>query len=569
MHQALGFWLRHRTQAFWLIAVLAVAVAVSTAAWSIAYGLWIEHPPFLEPDRLLSIGWTEPTRPSRTPTTSADEYLDLQKATAGLATLAGVEAVQPWYLQRDDRLAAVVTAYATTNLFDVLGIIAAAGRTFETADSLSVAGVARAVISDRLWRREFGTDAGIIGRVVTVSAGHEARTIEIVGVLPPGIAIPGRPGFGMQAGDAATTDLFVAMPDGRRPGGASSRRAYDRAILARLDPGVTITQAQDRLTPVLQQIDREHPLFSRVRRAHLVSLKEMWFGASRPLLWLLAAAAGFVTLVTLTNAAGLMTVITSRRSREFAVRAALGASPVRLLAHSLAEMAAIATASWLAAGALAIGLTRAFASIAPRDIPRITGIHVDWRGWLFAAAATGGLCLLLGLMPVWLRRSRDVFDVLHGGLAFTPACRTLLVRRAMVVAQTAVVLALLAAAGLVSATLWRLQSQPLGFDPGGVVIARVTPTEKYFLDSQRYQQAMDEVRRQVLASPGQREVALAFDPPLASYPSMMQVRFLTRAPEFVATKFVTDRFFGALHANPGRARLPAIRLRHRRFRHRQ
>jgi macrolide transport system ATP-binding/permease protein len=116
----------------------------------------------------------------------------------------------------------------------------------------------------------------------------------------------------------------------------------------------------------------------------------------------------------------------------------------------------------------------------------------------------------------------------------------------MIVVQTAVVLALLAAAGLVSATLWRLQAQPLGFDPTGVVIAQVTPTEKYFLDPQRYQQSMDDVRAQLQSAPGQRDVALAFDPPLSSYPSRMQVRFLERAPEFVSAKFVSDGFFAAM-----------------------
>jgi putative ABC transport system permease protein len=529
----------------WMVGVLAVAVAVSTATWSIAYGLWIERPPFAAPDRLVSLGWTTPTAAGRTATTSAVEYLDLKNATADWTTLAGVEASSAWYLKRDDRLTTAVTAYATTNLFDVLGVTAALGRTFEPADADAVAAVARAVISHRMWRRQFQADSSIIGRTVTVSGAHEARTIEIVGVLPEGVTTPGRAGLGTAAGDAATTDLFIAMPDGRRPGGAASRRIYDRSVIARLRDAVTIGEAQDRLTPILQRIDRDYPLFSRVRRADLLSLQELWFGGSRSLLWLLAAAAAFVILVTMANAAGLMSVIASRRSREFAVRAALGANPGRLLIQSLSEMAAIALASWIAGSALAIALTSAFVSMAPQDIPRITGLHVDWRGWLFAAGITAGLCLLLGLMPAWLRRRRDVINALHGGLAFTPPRRTLIVRRTMIVVQTAVVLALLASAGLVSATLWRLLNQPLGFDPTGVVIARITPTEKYFLDRPRYQQAMEDVRREVLTAPGQREVALAFDPPLASYASKMQVRFLERDPEFVATKFVTDGFFSA------------------------
>jgi putative ABC transport system permease protein len=530
----------------WMVAVLAVAVAVSTGTWSIAYGLWFERPPFADPDSLVSVGWTAPSSPRRLAVTSADEYLDLQAVAGEFITIAGVEPVSNWYLKGNDRLIKVVTTYATTNLFEVLGTSMAFGRGFLSNDADAVTVAPRVIISDRLWRNEFGSDPLIVGRSASASAGYETRTIEIVGVLPPGVTMPGTAGFGTAGGDAAATDLFVAMPDGRRPGGGASRRVYDRTVIARLKGGVSLAQAQDRLTPILQQIDRTHPLFNRVRQADLLSLKDTWFGASRPLLWLLTAAASFVVLVTLANAAGLMSVMSSRRTREFAVRAALGASPQRLLVQSLMEMAAIAGAVLLSGGLLTVALTRAFSVLAPRDIPRITTLHVDWRGWILAALVSAGLCLVLGLMAGWLLRRRDVISALHGGLAFTPARKTLMVRRAMIAVQTAVVLALMAAAGLVSSTLWRLLAQPLGFDPAGVVIARITPTEKYFLDRPRYQQAMDDVRREVLRAPGQREVALVFDPPLASYASQTQVRFLERKPEFVASKFVSDGFFSVM-----------------------
>ena len=544
MRQVLGFWIRHRPQAAWMVTVLAVAVAVATATWSIAYGLWIERLPFADPDRLVSVGWTAPNRDDRMGNTSADEYVDLQAATKSIMDIAGVEVTRAWYLKSGDSLTPVATVYATTNLFDVLGVRPALGRSFEPADADATASVPRAMVTDALWRRVFGADPSIVGRVVTVSAEFELRTIEIVGVLPSGVSMHG---IAQSYSPTGAADLFVAMPDGRRPGGGESRRIYDRVLIGRPHEGVTEAQVEEVLTPILQHIDHEHPLFNRVRRADIVPLQEVWFGRTRPLLWLLTAAAGFVMLVTLANAAGLMSVMASRRSREFAVRAALGASPRRLMGQSLAEMAAIAGASWVLAGVLAIVLTRAFAWMAPQDIPRIEGLHVDWRGWLIAAAVTSGLCVILGLMPSWLRRRRDLVSALHtSGLAFTPPRRTLLVRRAVIAVQTALVLALLAAAGLVSTTLWRMLSQPLGFDPAGVVIARVTPTEKLFLDGPRYQQVMNDIRREVLAAPGRRDVALAFDPPLADVASKMQVRFLDREPAFVATKFVTDGFFGAM-----------------------
>ena len=108
MRQALGFWLRHRLQAAWMVTVLAVAVAVSTATWSIAYGLWIERPPFTDPDRLVSVGWTAPSYDARLGTTSADEYVDLQAALKSTMDIAGVEPTLAWYLKDAGGLASVV-----------------------------------------------------------------------------------------------------------------------------------------------------------------------------------------------------------------------------------------------------------------------------------------------------------------------------------------------------------------------------------------------------------------------------------------------------------------------------
>ena len=147
MRQVLGFWIRHRPQAAWMVTVLAVAVAVATATWSIAYGLWIERLPFADPDRLVSVGWTAPNRDDRMGNTSADEYVDLQAATKSIMDIAGVEVTRAWYLKSGDSLTPVATVYATTNLFDVLGVRPALGRSFEPADADATASVPRATFT--------------------------------------------------------------------------------------------------------------------------------------------------------------------------------------------------------------------------------------------------------------------------------------------------------------------------------------------------------------------------------------------------------------------------------------
>ena len=207
-------------------------------------------------------------------------------------------------------------------------------------------------------------------------------------------------------------------------------------------------------------------------------------------------------------------------------------------------MATLASAATLLAVSVAVLLTKAFVALAPKTIPRVTDLAVDYRACVFSVLVTGVVTLILVLVP---GRRFSLMALKDGGLTTTPGGRTLFVRRVVIAIQIAMVLALLAAAGLVSLTLlggWF--HQPLASIPERVNVVRVTPTERSFVDRPRYQQAMDDVRRAAVAVPGRREVALSYDPPLAERESRMQVQFLERAPAFVSVKFVSDGFFDTM-----------------------
>jgi predicted permease len=538
MRQALNFWLRHRFEGAWLVLVIAIATGLATTVWSIADSVWFERLPFADPAKLVSVGWTSEADVSRMASTSTEEFQDLKHSTSELFDLAAWEAGGRWFLRSETALVEVAGTSVTTNLFDVLGVQAARGRTFRLGDADSNGTVA--VVSDRLWRARFNADPGIVGRVVAVAVGPlEERAIQIVGVLPPRVAL-------RQTG-LREMDLMVAVPDGLRPGGARSRRSLDRVLLARLRSGVTAEAAEARLTSVFQAIDREFPLSTRTRTATIVGLHEHWFGRSKPFLWLLAAVAGFLLLVAAANAVGVMLALASRRTREMAVRTAIGAGRAHLVRQALRESGLVACIAGVLSLVIAATLVRLFVAFAPADVPRLAEASLDWSGALLATFLVAVFCVFLGLVPAVGRRHRDVVVALQaGGTTSTASRQTLVVRRFAIAVQLAVVLALLAAAGLVSATLWRMLAQPLGFDPDRVVVCRVTPTRPYFTDLPRYQQVMNDVRREAELAAGS-SAALTLDPPLADWSSQMRVGFLDRPPAFVATKFVSEGFFGTMH----------------------
>lgn len=538
MRTAIAFWMRHRAEGIWLVVVVAMATAVTTAVWSIANGVWFDRPPFEDPDRLVSIGWTVDGKAERTADTSIEESQDIKRAAADVVDVAGWESSYLWFLQLGAEPVQVAGAAATTNLFDVLGVQPLIGRTFLPDDSLANGSIA--VISHRLWVTAFNSDPSIVGRLVTVSVPprSESQTVHVVGVLPAQGSV--------RRFDKREVDLVVAVPDGLRPGGAQSRRIYNRSVVARLRSGVSLEQAEARLTPLLREIDRTTGLFQRTRTASLVHLHDFWFASNRPFILLLAAAAVFLLLVAGANGAGVMLALASRRTREMAVRTAIGAGRRHLLQQALRETLAIAAPATVIGVGAAAAIVRGFVVFGPAHIPRLAEVSLDWRAVAVAASIAIGFCLVLATLPL-LTRGRDILALLQSGSVSTTASRrTLFVRRAAIAIQLSVVLALLASAGLVSVTLWRMLSQPLGFDPDHVVVARIMPTKPYFTDADTYFRVRDDLRRSVASLSQVESSALVFDPPLADYVSRIQVRFADQPARFVATKEVSDGFLSTM-----------------------
>jgi predicted permease len=536
------YWRRHPSHALWIVGVLVVASAVTTAVWSVAQGLWLQPLPFADPERLVTALWT--TQNSAQPQTNVSGYEanDIRVAAADVMAVANIEITHSTFTVVQESMTPLSMAFVTTNLFDVLGVGVASGRPFVEDDAEAAGVVPRAVVTDRLWHQLFPGAAWVPGRTIEVREALNRHNVEIVGVLPPVVTTPG-----LSTWDTSSIDMFTAMPQRERPGGTMSRRVYSHRILARLHPGVSREFAEERMTAILRQIDTDHPLVRRVRTAILLSLQQHWLGRSKGLLGLLAAAAFLVILVALSNLAGLLAIIRTRRTQEYAIRGALGATAGHLRTSWFGEVVPLAVPAGLMGGLLAMLLVGTFQALAPADIPRLKDLHVGAQGWLVAVATATVVVLLACLagVPHPLRRAWSPLQG-HGTASGSRSRRML--THGIVATQTAVVLTLLAGAALIATTLWRMLDQPLGFSTHNLAIVQVRPTEPHFRDAARYQQVMNDMRRAALALPGQRRVALTFDPPLGDMLMRSRVTFRNGDAEFVHNKYVSDGFMEVVGA---------------------
>lgn len=543
LSQLVHYWRRHPAQATWVVGVLVVASAVTAAVWTVAEGLWLRPLPFASPEQLVTLSWTAESNATATTTVSADEAVDIRVAASDFITVANIEITSAMFTQVKGAMTPLSMVFASTNLFEVLGVGVSSGRNFVPEDAEAAGGVPRALVSDRLWRQLFPGSEWLPDRTIRVEKITGPFTVEIVGVLAPTVETPG-----LSMWDASSIDLFAAMPEGRRPGGAQSRSAaYDRKIIGRLHPYVTRASAEERMTGVLRQIDEQHPLFRHVRTATLPSLQQSWLGRSQGLLALLAGAAGLVLLVALSNLAGLFAIIRTRRTHEHAIRSALGANARQLRLSRLAELIPLAIPAGVMGGLLAGLLVRGFQAMAPADIPRLGALDLGAAGWGIACATAWMVLLVAGLTGLPSTPGR-AWSPLQGHGTSSGSTRRRILTHGIVAVQTALVLVLLAAAALITSTLWRMLDQPLGFTTDHVAIVRIGPTQPHFRDAPRYQQIMDDIRRAVLDLPGTRTVALTFDPPLAEVVSRMRATFTHREAASVPTKFITDGYMRAVGA---------------------
>jgi len=376
-------------------------------------------------------------------------------------------------------------AVASSGLFGAIGIPPLLGRAFAAGDDTP--GAARvALLSERLWRRRFGADPAIVGRTIVLS--NDAHVV--IGVMPAAMRYPSR-----------LTDVWLPLGP-VVPTFPASRGSHPGLFgIAKLRAGVPLARAVSDMDAIARGIEREHPTTNTEVTVRVESYYEQVVSGIRPTLMLLVAAVGFVLLIGCANLANLMLARTERRQREVAVRAALGADRRRIVQQLLTESVLLAVVGGGMGVLLATWLVRAFVASSPVSVPRIDLVAVDGRVLAFAAALSVATGLVFGLVPAMRAGATDLLSTIkqsaRGGGSASRRFRSVLV-----VAQIALALVLLVGAGLMIRSFARLMAVETGFDPGGVVTARLSLPVSTYRDLAAWTAFHDDLVRRVSAVPG-------------------------------------------------------------------
>lgn len=451
-----------------VVATLTLAVGALTASFSVAYALLVRPLPYPESERLVRVGFTAPGLGLDDLPFSDGLFLLTRREQRTFDGLAIHWDGDRYNVGLDDP-ERVPTARVSPGFFDILGSPPPWGRGFSEEDA-RVGADPVVIVSHALWQRRWGGDPGVVGRSVYVD-GVERR---VVGIAPEGLRFP-----------EARIRLWVPLVIDRA---ALAPSSFAFPGVARLAPGATLDGARADLERIAGMAGEEYPdafppaIVEQARFApRLAPLVDATVGDLRTEIWVVVGTMALLLLVAVANVANLFVVRAESRSRELAVRQAMGAGRARLATHLLAESAVLAAVAAVAGAGLAYVLVRAAVASAPPDLPRLAEIGLDVPGLLLALAVCVGCAWIFALLPLWGLGGRAPASTLRaGGQGATSARAARRTQDALVVVQTALVLILVVGAGLLVRSYQNLDAVDPGFEPEGRMTFEVgLPPDQY------------------------------------------------------------------------------------------
>jgi putative ABC transport system permease protein len=447
------------------LVTLALGIGVNSAIFSVVNAVVLRPLPYPESEQLMVVWGNLHKAGLEEIEISALEFRDFQQQCQAFEQIAAY-ATQGFNLTGVDQPERLRGASVSANLFSTLRVQPQLGRNF-SADEDQPGNDTRVILAHSLWQRRFGGDPGVINKTIQL----DGRTLTVVGVMSADFHFPDR--------DAEVWTPLAFTPDLLQE---DNRGSHFLNVIARLKPGNTQAQGQADLDTVTARLSREHTSTYRGGfSASIRSLHEELVGNLRRAMLVLLGAVGLVLLIACANVAHLRLASATSRYREFAIRAALGASRRRVVRQFLTESVLLSFLGGAAGLAVAVWVVRVLVVLMPKDTPRLEEIKLDYRVVLFTLGTSVLTGIVFGLAPSLQAARTNLNDVLkEAGRGGGDVSRRLRLRNLLVVSEFALSLVLLIGAGLMVKSLFRLQEVKPGFDSANLLTMRIAlPSTKY------------------------------------------------------------------------------------------
>ncbi|HLW54395.1 MAG TPA: ABC transporter permease [Candidatus Angelobacter sp.] len=528
-----------------VLTTLALGIGANTAVFSIFHAALLAPLPFAEPDRLYMLYEKTPT--SQQGSVSYPNFLDWSRdahAFSGIAAFRKDNLV----LTGEGRPERLHAAMLSAGFLSTLGVSPVIGHEFGAEDDhLGAAGVA--LISESLWRKRYEGSPQVLGRALELNG----SAYTIVGVAPQTLQT-----LKIRMGPA---EVYVPVGQWRDPSIRERKVTMGLYVVGRLKAASSEASAQADAAQLAANLATAYPEANRDIGINLVPLKKVVVRGSESMLLVLQMAVMFVLLIACTNVGNLLLVRSSGLLREYATRAALGASPMRIAAYLLMENLPLALGGGILGLLVASGLTRIALILAPAEIPRPDSIGINGPVVSFTLLLAVVAGILFGVAPARGIRRLNLSETLkqggRGGIGErAPA------RRVLVVFEVALALVLLVAAGLMIRSLVKLWGVDPGFDQRRVLVFDVTPSPSIASDPEKIRRLFRDLTRRVESLSGIDSASMILDPlPLTGMADAVPVRVEGRAVDPNEKKqpaaiwyFVSPNYFRAMGISLKRGR---------------
>jgi predicted permease len=483
------------------VLTLALGIGANVATYSVVYGVLLKPLPFPQPEQLVRVFDDQIATNQKDIGMSVPELSDLQERSSVFQEISAVISSNS-AVAGGDRIVPAESLVTSPDYFTLLGAKPELGRVYTQQDAVP-GFLEPVVISNGFWRRYYGSDPNIVGRKMQL----DGDMYTIVGVMPAGFRHPG---------PTLDTDVEVWLATGFSgqpfPTPPDRSQRFLGGAIARLKPGITVEQAQARLKTYVAQLTSDYPKEYPPAAGwalRLVPIKEDLVGPQRTELFILLGAVGFVLLIACVNIANLLLARSSGRRREIAIRLAMGAGRTRLMRQLLTESTLLSAISGVVALVTVLLLKDAIVSLAPSDIPRLNEVSISAGVLIFAFLVSIVTGVLFGLVPAFqAARADQIENLREGGRGSGVGRRHTRLSRALVIAEVALSIVLLAGAGLLLRSFWHVLQVNPGFNPEHLTTVQIwipqpnNPANDPFSVEEKRADFLLEVSRRVAAIPG-------------------------------------------------------------------